>query len=99
MESTNYQKCPASSDILLKALSISLTFLKSNLQYQLVAGIKSDSIAVDWVGRNLYWTDGTAGQLLAMQLNAPWRRNAEYTVVLDEDLDQPRSLVLHPLNG
>uniref|UniRef100_A0A8C8VKS9 EGF-like domain-containing protein n=1 Tax=Pelusios castaneus TaxID=367368 RepID=A0A8C8VKS9_9SAUR len=61
-----------------------------------MAGIKSDCIAVDWVGRNLYWTDGTTGELLATWLNGTWRGKPEYTVVLDGDLDQPRSLVLQP---
>ncbi|KAL8202830.1 UNVERIFIED_CONTAM: hypothetical protein K2H54_026446 [Gekko kuhli] len=55
--------------------------------------------AVDWIGRNLYWTDGTAGQILATQLNGAGREKPGYTVVLDEDLDQPRSLALHPLEG
>lgn len=65
----------------------------------MVSGIKSDCIAVDWIGRNLYWTDGIAGELLATWLNATWRGNPEYTVVLDGDLDQPRSLALQPLQG
>uniref|UniRef100_A0A8C2UPT3 Low-density lipoprotein receptor-related protein 1-like n=1 Tax=Chinchilla lanigera TaxID=34839 RepID=A0A8C2UPT3_CHILA len=64
-----------------------------------VKGIKSDSIAVDWIGRNLYWTDGTAGQILAIPLTAVWRGKLEYTVVLEDDLTQPRSLALDPLNG
>ncbi|KAB0405357.1 hypothetical protein E2I00_006971 [Balaenoptera physalus] len=64
-----------------------------------VKGIKSDYIAVDWIGRNLYWTDGTAGQILAIQLTAVWRGKSEYTIVLDDDLTQPRSLALDPLNG
>ncbi|XP_023987148.1 very low-density lipoprotein receptor-like [Physeter macrocephalus] len=64
-----------------------------------VKGIKSDYIAVDWIGRNLYWTDGTAGQILAIQLTAVWRGKSEYTIVLDDDLNQPRSLALDPLNG
>ena len=65
----------------------------------LSSGIKSDCIAVDWIGRNLYWMDGTAGQILAIQLTAIWRGKPEYTVVLDDGLNQPRSLALDPING
>ncbi|XP_016064546.1 PREDICTED: low-density lipoprotein receptor-related protein 2-like [Miniopterus natalensis] len=64
-----------------------------------VKGIKADCIAVDWIGRNLYWTDGTDGQILAIQLTAVWRGKPEYTIVLDDDLNQPRSLALDPLSG
>lgn len=63
------------------------------------SGIKSDCLVVDWIGRNLYWTDGTAGQILAIQLTAVWRGKTEYTIVLDDDLTQPQSLALDPLNG
>lgn len=62
-------------------------------------GIKSDCMVVDWIGRNLYWTDGTAGQILAIQLTAVWRGKPEYTIVLGDNLNQPRSLALDPLNG
>ncbi|XP_077000319.1 uncharacterized protein LOC143669622 [Tamandua tetradactyla] len=65
----------------------------------IVKGIKSDCIAIDWIGRNLYWTDGTAGQILAIQVTAAWRGKSEYTVVLDDDVNQPQSLALDPLNG
>ncbi|KFQ81956.1 Low-density lipoprotein receptor-related protein 2, partial [Phaethon lepturus] len=65
----------------------------------LVKGVRSDCIAVDWLGRNLYWTDGAAGQVLATRLGAAWRGIPEYTVVMDGDLDQPHSLVLQPLAG
>ena len=64
-----------------------------------VAGVRSDCIAVDWLGRNLYWTDGAAGQVLATRLGAAWRGIPEYTVVMDGDLDRPHSLVLQPLAG
>ncbi|XP_003224687.3 low-density lipoprotein receptor-related protein 1B [Anolis carolinensis] len=82
----------------LNAESIKWMNTKSKQRGTLVKGIKSDSIAVDWIGRNLYWTDGTAGQILATQLNGTWKGNPEHTVVLDY-LDQPRSLALHPLDG
>lgn len=65
----------------------------------LSSGIKSDCIVVDWIGRNLYWMDGTAGRILAIQLTAIWRGKSEYTIVLDDDLNQARSLALDPLNG
>ncbi|NXU52138.1 VLDLR protein, partial [Turnix velox] len=73
--------------------------IDSSKKGTLVKGVRSDCIAVDWVGRNLYWTDGTAGQVLATRLGSAWRGTPEYTVVLDGDLDQPHSLVLHPLAG
>ncbi|NWU53180.1 LRP2 protein, partial [Dromas ardeola] len=73
--------------------------LNSTKKGTLVKGVRSDCIAVDWLGRNLYWTDGAAGQVLATRLGAAWRGIPEYTVVMDGDLDQPHSLVLQPLAG
>lgn len=57
-------------------------------------GVKSDSIAVDWIGKNLYWVDGLVGQILAMKLGSKMGKSPDYTVVLGEDLEQPSSLVL-----
>uniref|UniRef100_A0A803YQ49 EGF-like domain-containing protein n=1 Tax=Meleagris gallopavo TaxID=9103 RepID=A0A803YQ49_MELGA len=79
--------------------SISWRSLDSSKKGTLVKGVRSDCIAVDWLGRNLYWTDGVAGQVLATSLGTAWRGKPEYTVVLDGDLDQPHSLVLQPLAG
>ncbi|XP_010131737.1 PREDICTED: very low-density lipoprotein receptor-like, partial [Buceros rhinoceros silvestris] len=73
--------------------------LDSGKKGTLVKGVRSDCIAVDWLGRNLYWTDGAAGRVLATRLKAAWRGVPEYAVVMDEDLDQPHSLVLQPLAG
>ncbi|XP_053072345.1 low-density lipoprotein receptor-related protein 2-like isoform X3 [Acinonyx jubatus] len=64
-----------------------------------VKGIRSDCLVVDWIGRNLYWVDGTAGQILAIRLTAVWRGKSEHTIVLDDDVTQPQSLALDPLNG
>ncbi|EOB01368.1 Low-density lipoprotein receptor-related protein 2, partial [Anas platyrhynchos] len=79
--------------------SISWQGLDSGKKGTLVKGVRSDCIAVDWLGRNLYWMDGAAGQVLATRLGAAWRGKPEYTVVLDGDMDQPHSLVLQPLAG
>ncbi|CAN0058313.1 unnamed protein product [Bubo scandiacus] len=73
--------------------------LNSGKKGTLVKGVRSDCIAVDWLGRNLYWTDGAAGRVLATRLGAAWRGIPEYTVVMDGDLDRPHSLVLQPLAG
>uniref|UniRef100_A0A8C5MAU5 EGF-like domain-containing protein n=1 Tax=Leptobrachium leishanense TaxID=445787 RepID=A0A8C5MAU5_9ANUR len=83
----------------LNAESIKWITMGSKDKGTLVKGIKSDCIAVDWIGRNLYWTDGSAGQINAVSLNTSWRGYPEHTVVIDEDLDQPRSIVLHATNG
>ncbi|XP_019713476.1 low-density lipoprotein receptor-related protein 2 isoform X2 [Hippocampus comes] len=65
----------------------------------LVKGVKSDFIAVDWVGKNLYWVDGLVGQIRAVRLSDTTLKSQDYTVVLAEDLEQPRSLVLLPHKG
>nr|XP_035929566.1 low-density lipoprotein receptor-related protein 1-like isoform X4 [Halichoerus grypus] len=83
----------------LGAESIKWISMDTKKKGTVVKGIKSDCIAVDWIGRNLYWVDGTAGQILAVQLTAVWRGKSEHTIVLDDDLTQPRSLALDPLNG
>ncbi|NXW07411.1 LRP2 protein, partial [Fregetta grallaria] len=79
--------------------SIRWQHLDSGKKGTLVKGVRSDCIAVDWLGRNLYWTDGAAGQVLATRLGAAWRGIPEYIVVMDGDLDRPHSLVLQPLAG
>uniref|UniRef100_A0A665XAN3 Si:dkey-88l16.3 n=1 Tax=Echeneis naucrates TaxID=173247 RepID=A0A665XAN3_ECHNA len=71
----------------------------SNNKGILIKGVKSDFIAVDWVGKNLYWVDGLVGQILAVKLSDTMVRSQDYTVVLGEDLEQPSSLVLLPDRG
>ncbi|XP_018536167.1 low-density lipoprotein receptor-related protein 2 isoform X1 [Lates calcarifer] len=71
----------------------------SNNKGTLIKGVKSDFIAVDWIGKNLYWVDGLVGQILAVKLSNTTVRSQDYTVVLGEDLEQPSSLVLLPHRG
>ncbi|XP_055018140.1 low-density lipoprotein receptor-related protein 4 isoform X1 [Boleophthalmus pectinirostris] len=65
----------------------------------LIKGVRADSVAVDWLGRNLYWIDGVKSQIFAIQLPSATVKSPEFTVILDEDLDQPRSLALLPQKG
>ncbi|XP_041826726.1 low-density lipoprotein receptor-related protein 2-like isoform X3 [Melanotaenia boesemani] len=84
--STNYQ-------------SIRWADLSNSNKGILMKGLKSNSIAVDWVGGNLYWLDGLAGQILAAKLSNVMVRSEDYTVVLGENLQQPNSLLLLPDRG
>ncbi|XP_056434326.1 low-density lipoprotein receptor-related protein 2 isoform X4 [Gadus chalcogrammus] len=70
-----------------------------NIKGTLVKGLRSDFLAVDWVGMNLYWVDGLLAQIVAVPLVDYLVRPQNYTVVLDEDLQQPSSLVLLPHRG
>ncbi|XP_018613772.2 low-density lipoprotein receptor-related protein 2 [Scleropages formosus] len=80
----------------LDAESIKWTFLNKSDQGTVVKGISPDSIAMDWVGRNLYWIDGLRGQIHVIALDDTTQNS---TILLDEDLDQPRFLALMPQKG
>ncbi|XP_037632667.1 very low-density lipoprotein receptor isoform X1 [Sebastes umbrosus] len=64
-----------------------------------VKGVRADSVAVDWLGRNLYWIDGVNSQIVAIRLAKATVKSLDHSVILDEDLDQPRSLALLPQKG
>lgn len=87
-------------DLLKKTLKSSLDInLHLWLLFYCFVGVKSDSIAVDWVGKNLYWVDGLVGQILAVKLSNTIMRSQDFTVVLGENLEQPSSLILLPNKG
>ncbi|CAK6950498.1 Hypothetical predicted protein [Scomber scombrus] len=65
----------------------------------LIQGVRADSVAVDWLGRNLYWIDGVNSQIVATRLATASKNLLDHSIILDEDLDQPRSLALVPENG
>lgn len=62
-------------------------------------GVRADSVAVDWLGRNLYWIDGVNSQIAAIRLATASVDSSDHIIILDEDLDQPRSLALLPQKG
>ncbi|XP_027024016.2 prolow-density lipoprotein receptor-related protein 1 isoform X1 [Tachysurus fulvidraco] len=62
----------------------------------LIQGVKTECVAVDWVGRNLYWTDRTEGQINAVGLVG---FKVEPVVIVEDDVDELRSLALLPQKG
>ncbi|KAM3611767.1 uncharacterized protein V6R79_023929 [Siganus canaliculatus] len=65
----------------------------------LIKGVRADSLAVDWLGGNLYWIDGVNSQIVAVRLTDSMVKSPNQSIILDEDLDQPRSLALLPQKG
>ena len=53
-----------------------------------------DGIAVDWIGRNLYWTDTGTDRIEVARLNGTSRK-----VLISEGLDEPRAITLDPERG
>ncbi|XP_061907557.1 very low-density lipoprotein receptor isoform X1 [Entelurus aequoreus] len=81
----------------LDTYSIRWSSLDQKTTGTLIRGVRADSLAVDWLGRNVYWIDGVSSQIVAMELATAG--SPDQTVILDEDLDQPRSLALLPEKG
>ncbi|XP_060807225.1 prolow-density lipoprotein receptor-related protein 1 [Amyelois transitella] len=54
-----------------------------------------EGLAIDWIGRNLYWSDDALGRLSVARLDAP--RAAR--VLLQEPDFNPRAVALDPANG
>ena len=53
-----------------------------------------DGIAVDWIGRNLYWCDRGKSTIEVSKLNGKFRR-----VLIKSNLEEPHAIVLNPLEG
>jgi nidogen (entactin) len=60
-----------------------------------VAGIGSpEGLAVDWVSRNIYWTDSTKDTVEVASVEGKRRR-----VLFDTNLVNPRGIAVHPQRG
>ncbi|KFM82476.1 Low-density lipoprotein receptor-related protein 6, partial [Stegodyphus mimosarum] len=53
-----------------------------------------DGLACDWLGKKLYWTDTETNRIEVSNFDGSHRK-----VLFWRDLDQPRSLVLVPMDG
>jgi hypothetical protein len=54
----------------------------------------SDGIAVDWVYNNLYWVNGVRRTISVTNFDGEFHAD-----VIDENLDKPRSIAVHPKKG
>ncbi|MED6276189.1 Low-density lipoprotein receptor- protein 2 [Characodon lateralis] len=55
---------------------------------------KPEGIAVDWVGRHIYWTDSGTNRIEVAKLDGRYRKWLIHT-----DLDQPAAIVVNPSLG
>ena len=61
---------------------------------QLVTLQNPDGLAVDWVGKNLYWCDKGSDTIEVSDLNGKHR-----SVLITEGLSEPRAIAVDPLGG
>ncbi|XP_063051835.1 low-density lipoprotein receptor-related protein 2 isoform X2 [Engraulis encrasicolus] len=85
--------------ITLNADSIKWSSFDKKNTGTIIKGINVNSIAVDWVGKNLYWIDGFGSQINAIGLEQSLMKANDLVTILDEDMDQPHSLALLPEKG
>lgn len=61
----------------------------------LVKSVRSvNGIAVDWLGRNLYWTDADKREVAVAKLDGSFKK-----VLFHEDVARPSAIVVNPVDG
>ena len=53
-----------------------------------------DGVAVDWIGRNIFWIDTGNDRIEVAKLDGSSRK-----ILISRDLDEPRDIALDPVNG
>lgn len=56
--------------------------------------VTADGLALDWVAKNLYWTDTGRNVIEVSRADGSCRR-----ILVDLDLDEPRAIVVFPRKG
>ena len=72
------------------------SFLNGSIVEAIIdAGIELlEGMAIDWVGRNIYWADSSANRIEIAHMDRPIRR-----LIVWKDIESPRCLALDPANG
>lgn len=80
--------------------NINLFFRRTNLdgsgmETVISQGLKTtDGLAVDWVARNMYWTDTGRNTIEVARLDGTSRK-----VLVNNSLDEPRAIAVFPSKG
>ena len=53
-----------------------------------------EGMAIDWIGRNVYWADSSTNKIELAHMDKPIRK-----LVVWKDIESPRCLALDPANG
>lgn len=75
--------------------NISVSLLVAVSCDQVVSRVHTpDGIAIDWVGKKMYWTDGGYNMIEVAELDGTNR-----LTLFSSGLDEPRAIVVDPLYG
>ena len=70
--------------------SLTLFTIFVGFQQFLTDGLKEpDNLAVDWIARNIYWTDGVLRRIEVARLDGSARK-----IIIQDKLHRPRGLAL-----
>ena len=56
--------------------------------------LNPDGFVIDWVSRNMFWTDTGTDRIEVARLDGSSRR-----VIISDRLDEPRAIAVDPMNG
>ncbi|KAB0803781.1 hypothetical protein PPYR_00751 [Photinus pyralis] len=67
----------------------------SNIEVVVQTGLSTaEGLAVDWIGKNLYWVESNLDQIEVARLNGSFRRT-----LVAGDMESPRAIALDPRDG
>lgn len=67
----------------------------SGMETVISQGLKTtDGLSVDWVARNLYWTDTGRNTIEVSRLDGSARK-----ILINNSLDEPRAIAVFPSKG
>jgi len=91
------QRCSVMAMMMMTLLKTVVTCRCRRLGEEVVVDTeidRPDGVAIDWVARNIYWTDTGTDHIEVARLNGSYRK-----VLISEKLLEPRAIVVDPLDG